>query len=307
MTNQNTIVKPAQEPEVSDVTAFDFRAPDKFPRAFIRDMTELHATFGRNLAERLGRELRSAVTIEQVGVEQLTYDGYIRSMPNPSILSTIELNSDSGQVVFELSPQLGLMLVDRMLGGSGKPVAPRRLTDLEQSILSSLLNHPLASLTDALDGVIETEPRLVGTELNPQFVHVAAPTEMVLVLTFSVTAEADGPATRGLISLCYPLSVLGPIREAIRRATWTGTLHDTEPSEAMAAIVETSTIDVVLTTGTSQIVAAALSGLEVGDVVTLDQTADEPLLLSLETHALATCRLGRQGPYLAAQLEGWLK
>lgn len=307
MTNNTTIVKPAQEPEVSDVTSFDFRAPDKFPRAFIRDMTELHATFGRNLADRLGRELRSAVSIEQVGVEQLTYDGYIRSMPNPSILSTIELNPDSGQVIFELSPQLGLMLVDRMLGGSGKPVAPRRLTDLEQSILSSLLNHPLASLTDALDGVIETEPRFVGTELNPQFVHVAAPTEMVLVLTFSLTAEAEGPATRGLISLCYPLSVLGPIREAIRRATWTGTLHDTEPSEAMAAIVETATIDVVLTTGTSQIVAAALSDLEVGDVVTLEQTADEPLLLSLETHGLATCRLGRQGPYLAAQLEGWLK
>ncbi len=307
MTQPSTIVKAAAEEPGSDleVSAFDFRAPDKFPRGFVRDMTELHATFGQNLSERIGRELRTTVTIDQIGVEQLTYDGYVRSMPNPSILSIFDLGNVAGQIIFEVSPQLGLMLVDRMLGGSGKPVAPRRPTDLEQSILSALLKHPLDALAESLDGIITTSPRLVGTELNPQFVHAAAPTEMVLVLTFSLVADASGPATRGLISLCYPLTVLNPIREALRRATWSGTLQEAQPSDAMASILNGSLVDVVVSTESSSIAAADLAGLAVGDVVTLEQTTDEPLILSIDERRIATCHLGRQGPYLATQLEKW--
>ncbi len=307
MTQPSTIVKAHGGPIGLDfdVSPFDFRAPDKFPRGFVRDMTELHATFSKNLSDRLGRELRTAVTIDQIGVEQLSYDGYIRSMPNPSILSVFELGDTSGRVIFEVSPQLGLMLVDRMLGGSGKPVAPRRPTDLEQSILSALLVHPLEALGESLDGIIATTPQLVGTELNPQFVHAAAPTEMVLVLTFSVVAEASGPATRGLISLCYPLTVLSPIRESIRRATWSGTLQQTAPSDAMASILGDSVVDVAVSTARSSIPASDLAGLSVGDVVTLEQTTDEPLLLSIDSRLIAECHLGRQGPYLATQLEKW--
>ena len=308
MTQPSTIVKAHADPEDLDfeVTGFDFRAPDKFPRGFVRDMTELHATFSKNLADRLGRELRTAVTIDQIGVEQLTYDGYIRSMPNPSILSIFELGENAGRVIFEVSPQLGLMLVDRMLGGSGKPVAPRRPTDLEQSILSALLVHPVEALGESLEGIIAASPRLAATELNPQFVHAAAPTEMVLVLTFSVVAEANGPSTRGLISLCYPLTVLSPIREAIRRSTWSGTPQQTGPSDAMASILSDSLIEITVSTSRSAIPAADLAGLSVGDVVTLEQTTDEPLLLSIDDRLIAECHLGRQGPYLATQLEKWI-
>jgi flagellar motor switch protein FliM len=308
MTQPSTIVKArADAPEIElDVSAFDFRAPDKFPRGFVRDMTDLHATFSKNLADRLGRELRTSVTIDQIGVEQLSYDGYVRSMPNPSILSIFELGDTAGKVIFEVSPQLGLMLVDRMLGGSGKPVAPRRPTELEQSILSALLMHPLEALGESLEGIINAAPRLAATELNPQFVHAAAPTEMVLVLTFSVVAEASGPATRGLISLCYPLTVLSPIREAIRRATWSGTLQQTPPSDAMASILSGSLVEVAVSTSRCSIPASELAGLAVGDVVTLEQTTDEPLFLSIDNRLIAECHLGRQGPYLATQLEKWI-
>ena len=162
MTQPSTIVKAAEDDSVADVSAFDFRAPDKFPRGFVRDMTELHATFAQNLAERLGRELRTPVAIDQIGVEQLTYDGYVRSMPNPSILSVFELGNVAGQIIFEVSPQLGLMLVDRMLGGSGRPVAPRRPTASTATTVSGSIARRMptrspgptprdASLRDAKD------------------------------------------------------------------------------------------------------------------------------------------------------------
>ena len=73
----------------------------------------------------------------------------------------------------------------------------------------------------------------------------------------------------------------------------------------MASILNDSLVEVTVTSSRSAIPASELAGLSVGDVVTLEQTTDEPLRLSIENRLIAECHLGRQGPYLATQLEKW--
>ena len=53
-------------------------------------------------------------------------------------------------------------------------------------------------------------------------------------------------------------------------------------------------------------VAGEDQAVDTGDVVTLEQTTDEPLFLSIDSRRIAECNLGRQGPYLATQLEKWI-
>jgi flagellar motor switch protein FliM len=284
---------------------FDFRTPNKFQSGFVRELTELHKTFSRALSERLSRELRVAVTVDQISAEQLTYEGYIRSMPNPNILSVLNLDPLPGQVVLEISPQLGLVLVDRMLGGPGRPIAPRPPTQLEQTILGVVLDHPLAAIQETFDGLLEVHPRFVTSELNPQFAHAAAPTETVLTMTFSLTAESSGPATRGLITVCYPITTLNPIREALREAKWNGSTVHVAGSDAVAAAVAAATVEVVLRTGSTKVRASDMVGLAPGDVVMLDHTLDEPLIGEVAGVATLECDLGHTGPFLAAQIRRW--
>src|SRR5688572_10030173 len=97
---------PAGGPEVA---AFDFRTPNKFPSGFVREFTEVHQGFTRVLAESFTRELRVPVTVEAIGTEQLSYDAYVRSMPNPSIISIVALDPLPGLVTVEMSTQLGLV------------------------------------------------------------------------------------------------------------------------------------------------------------------------------------------------------
>ena len=296
-----------RRPEGDGVETFDFRTPNKFQSTFVRSLTELHKTFSSVLADLFGRQLRAQVSIEQVSAEQLTYEGYIRSMPNPNILSVLTLDPLPGKVVFEMSPQLGLVLVDRLLGGPGRPVPPRAPTQLEQTILGALLDHPLEALRETYEGVIDVDPRFVTSELNPQFANAASPTETVLAVTFSITAEAAGPATRGIVTVCYPVSVLNPIREALREARWAGADSHNTASEAMASVIEAASVDVVVKSSTTKVRAADMVGLSPGDVVTLDHPADEPFVAEVEGVQALECDIGHTGPYLAARVRRWNK
>lgn len=289
-----------------NVSAFDFRTPNKFPNGFVRELVEVHKGFGRVLSDKLTRELRAPVVVEAIGSEQLSYDAYIRSMPNPSILSIVALNPLPGQIVLEMSTQLGLILVDRMLGGPGRPISPRQPTQLEQTLLGAILEHPLTALKETYEGVVDFTPEFVTSELNPSFAHAANPTEMVLVLTFSMVVDSSGPATRGLLSLCYPLTTLNPIKDAMRQARWT-TSSKREPADGtvMTALLEQAEIEVTVHTSKTRLRASNLVGLQPGDVVMLDHAVDEAFIASIEGLPFMSVELGRQGPELAARLENW--
>lgn len=289
-----------------DVKPFDFRAPTKFPTAFAREFNELHQGFTRVLSDSLTRELRAPVTVEPIGWEQLSYDAYVRSMPNPSILSVIELTPLPGRLVLEMSTQLGLILVDRMLGGPGRPVPPRQPTQLEQMLLGAVLEYPLGALKETFDGVVDVEPTFVTSELNPAFAHAANPTEMVLVLSFSAVIDGSGPTARGLVSVCYPLTLLNPIKDAMRQARWSGGVkEDSDAAETMTALLSQTPVELTVHTKSTKVSTADLADLRPGDVVMLDHGVDEPLLGSVASHPFMQFQLGRQGPELAARLESW--
>ena len=74
----------------------------------------------------------------------------------------------------------------------------------------------------------------------------------------------------------------------------------------MASILSDSLVEVAVSSSSCAIPASELADLSVGDVVTLEQTTDEPLLLSIDSRLIAECHLGRPGPYLATQLEKWI-
>ena len=288
-----------------DAVVHDYRTPKKFPADFTQEMTEIHGIFRRVLAERLSRELRVSVTVDQVGAEQLTYEGYTRSMPNPNILVVLTLDPLPGNVVLEVSPQLALVLVDRLLGGPGRPIAPRPPTPLEENILRQLLAHPMAGMREAFNGVLDVEPTFVTAEMNPQFTHAADPTEMVFTMTFSVTAEAVGPTTRGLVTLCYPLTLINPLQEAIRLNRLTGTSTQSADTSLMENVISRSLVDLAVRTRPTAVAAADLVGLQVGDVVALSHMVNEPLIGTIQDEPVIACDVGRAGPYLAARIRSW--
>ncbi|MBW3657868.1 MAG: flagellar motor switch protein FliM, partial [Actinobacteria bacterium] len=139
---------------------YDFRRPTTFAREHVRSLAVAHEVFVRRFASALNSALRTVVQMEPVSVEQMSYDDYIRSMPNPTVLTTVGLQPLPAAAVLEMNVQLALVLVDRMLGGQGVPVAPRRPTEVETHLLHELVATGLGAFAETLKPLADVTPSI---------------------------------------------------------------------------------------------------------------------------------------------------
>jgi flagellar motor switch protein FliM len=284
------------------VKPLDFRVPAKFGPSFLAAFEEIHHDFSETLTDSFSRELRTPVQIRHLSTEQLSYDAYVRSMPNPSLLTILEPAPLPGSVIFELSTQLGLVMVDRLLGGPGRPVTPRPPTQLEQTLLSGLTRYPLAAMREAFTGLADLDPRLLAAETNPQLAHIAARTDTVLVLTFSVIGNSGEPGLRGLLSLCYSPATAGAIRDL---TTVTSRAPSRPESGPLKDAVGKAAVEFALRTVPTFMPASDILQIRPGDVVMLDHKAEEPLVGLVEGIPFMRVALGRRDGELATRLERW--
>lgn len=292
----------------NDVVEFDFRRPDKFPADLINHLEELHRGFASLVTTRFSRELRTAVHVEVVAAEQMTYDSYVRSMPNPNLLFVLDLQPLPGRAVLELSPQLGFILVDLMLGGPGRPMPVRRPTELETLLLGQLITHPLAALESAFETILPIEPKMVATEFNPQFAHAAPPAEMMLLITLALNIPGPEP-TRALMGIAYPFSTLEPAAALLRKHKWSQGLagEDTGAEADGHALTKLREVNLELSAQLrpSKITAADLAGLQPGDVIRLDHWAEDTVLGMVGKHRVLEGFIGKQGDHVALQTTQW--
>src|SRR5690606_37679645 len=85
--------------EPTRVEPFDWRRPSKFGREHVRALTHAHEAFSRRLSTALGALLRGLVQVELFGIDQMTYDDYARSLPNPNVNALVRLPDLPGDAV----------------------------------------------------------------------------------------------------------------------------------------------------------------------------------------------------------------
>lgn len=287
---------------------FDFRRPSNFSREHVRSLQNTHEVFLRRFASGLGATLRTLVQLEPLSVEQVSYDDYARSLPNPNVLGVIELPGLPGSGVLELNVQFALQLVDRLLGGRGVPVDLRRPTELEAFLLRDILQHGVSALAETLAPALEAPPTLTALEFNPQLVQVAAPSDMVVLLSYRLSV-AQGAAPEGLLTLCYPASTMMGILEAVTGHSLDegdGPLQDSASAQTVGAAL--AEVDVVLSARLvdSPVAASDLAGLRVGDVLRLDHRSDQRVLGRVGATDVLLGSIGRRGRRLALQVDSWI-
>src|SRR5690349_15948573 len=131
----------------ANVVAFDFRRPNKFSRDHVRAFQIVHETFARQLSTVLATTLRAGASCSFGKVEQLTYDEYVRSLPNPSYMVILSLNPLPGAALLQFPLPITFAAVDRLLGGIAGAASPKRpLTEIEQNLMRSVVDRALREL-----------------------------------------------------------------------------------------------------------------------------------------------------------------
>ena len=290
------------EEKQKKIKLYDFKRPDKFSKDQIRTLYMIHENFARLLNTYLSAHLRTMVNIEVASVDQLTYEEFIRSLPNPTVIGIFQMRPLKGSAVFEMNPALIFSMIDRLFGGVGGSFSKSRsLTDIEESIVSRVMDGALEQLQDAWRQVIELTPQLSTLESNPQFTQVVAPNDMVVIITL----QAKIMQTEGLITLCLPYLVLEPIMSKLTTTFWVSSSSakkDTQQNTVLQKRLIKTPVPVSVLLGKTTINFYELMNLSVGDALPLNSKHDGELSLVVGQKEKFKCRPGLAGKNMAVQI-----
>lgn len=262
---------------------YNFRRPDKFSKDHLRALQTIHDGFSRQLGLVLTSYLRMQVDVDVVSVDQLTYDEFVRSMPNPITVSIIELLPLPGQILMGMGHEVTSGIIDRMLGGIGVSESrPRELTDIENSLIRRVIDKTIRALEEAWNNVMPLEASLVGMEDNYILIQVATPGEIVALITFEVQL---GGRDSGLMSLCLPYPVLeSVIGQLSAQHIFHSRSHEISEEDKAKLIQKLGPANMKLNVTLGNVVLSVkeLMELREGDVLRLDSLVADPLIVNVE-------------------------
>lgn len=274
--------KIVQEKEERQIRLYDFRRPNKFSKEQLRTLHMIHENFARLLTTHLSAHLRTLVQINVLYVEQMSYNEFINSVPNPTVIGIIDSNTLKGSGILEINPNIAFAIIDRLLGGPGEFVGQaRNLTDIETTIIERVIGDILKILQDAWQNLINMDIQLIDIESNAQYIQLIAPNETIALITFDGKIGKSG----GLINLCIPHIILEPIIDKLSARFWFSNIRK-EPSaeniKQIYNIMENSYVPITIGLGKSRITVKELLEIQVGDVIKLENKVDEPVEVFIE-------------------------
>jgi flagellar motor switch protein FliM len=287
-----------EEPVVAESTrgvkVYDFKHPDRFSKDQTRSLQMLHEHFARLFSTSLSTYLRTITEVKLVSVDQLSYDEFIRSIPNPTCINLFEMKPLEGNALLEISPSLTFAVIDRLMGGRGNVFRRNReLTEIEMRIVSIILDRVFESLEEAWHSVIDLKISMLRTETNPQlFLQLYLPTEMVILMTLEVNIGESS----GTFCICVPYVVLEPVSGNLSSRSWfsvkaTSTEGDKNKIENH---LKKARLAMKAFLGNTKLKVRDILDLEIGDVVPLATRKDEDVIVEIAGKPMY---LGRPGTH----------
>jgi len=271
---------PEQALGPAKTVSFDFRRPDRIPKEQLRSIHLLHDFFARNLASSLGAYLRAYVAVHLVSVEQLSFAEFLHYLPTPTCIATTGMKPLDGNAVLELNPSLVFPMLDILLGGTGKNSMKefREITEIERSIIESVLRIVLHDLTETWRPVAEIDFAIESIETQPQMIQILSPNEAIVAVGFEITTGEN----RGLMNFGIPSIIVKMLGQQFDQQ-WSLRRKAASPAEQqlVRGLVERLplTLDARLTGGSLR--TSQLLQLEPGDVLALDLPLERPVTVAV--------------------------
>lgn len=291
-----------EKEEKHRVKKYDFRSPQKFSKEHIRTLEMVHDSFARIASNYLSGQLRKHVKIEIQTVEQITYEEFIHSIPNPTVLTIFSMPPLQGNILLEMNPEFSYQILDILLGGEGnRKVKLKDFSEIDKNILSSITSEMINSMKLAWEDIIEVRPQFEALETNPSASQTLAPNEAVALLSFSVEL---GKSTT-YMNLCIPYLSVEKILDKLIVQYWfknDNSEVDTDAREKIMAGIEPAKVDLHVELGETEITLDDFLRLVKGDVLVLNTRYDSPVRVFVEDEECFIAKPGIIGKNLGVEI-----
>ncbi|ROP31718.1 flagellar motor switch protein FliM [Couchioplanes caeruleus] len=278
-------------------TQYDFRRPIKLSRDHVRTLQIAFETYARSCGTLLTTRLRTVSSVSLISIEQLTYDEYVATLANPTLIAVVSIDPLPGTVLMEMASSAVMTAIDHMLGGPGGPQPERPLTEVEMPLLRGLLERMLGELRYGFETLVDIQPKLREIEYNAQFLRTHQPGDAVVVATFEMKVGTE----ECMASICLPFNTILPVlekQEAIELSPAERMARETAHRNLTAGL-SAAPIDVAVRFQPIRMRTDDIVDLRPGDVVPLAHPTSLPLEVTVNEAVFAHAVPGNQGARLA--------
>lgn len=291
-----------KEQDEKQVKNYDFERPAKFSKEHLRTLEIIFEHYGRLLSTNLPIYLRKNVTVGVASSETITFSEFTNALGTPSILGIANFSPLTGNIILELSTNLGYAMIDRMLGGMGTPLdKTREFSEIELSIIEKMIVVSLQLMREPWRNVVDIVPYLDRLETNPQFAQVIAPNDMVALVTLNIKIGE----VEGLMNVCLPFFTLEDIMERLNTKYWFANMQksdDEDYNEHIETLVRKVDVPIKAILGKAKVNVNEILGLQVGDVIRLDSKVDTELNVYVGNIKKFTAMPGANDEHYAVQV-----
>jgi flagellar motor switch protein FliM len=264
----------------------------------MRAISTVNDLFARNLMHSLGGWLRTPFRVKLVAGEQLPFSEFLERLSTLAYICSVRLEPLGAVGLLEIDLALAAPIVDVLLGGVGHAGQKRELTDIEESIMTAVVELIVQELTLAWQPV-GLEFALEKRETEAQ----AARTMTLGEKTLCVSFEVRMPEVQGVLNLCLPAVVLNAI---LRRLIAEGDRPRRRSKDAVARMRELmgqSRVGAVLQLPPIRLRASEVAGLQPGMVLRLPVPRHESSEIRIGGLQLAKACPVQSGEHRGALLE----
>ncbi|MCX6108748.1 MAG: flagellar motor switch protein FliM [Proteobacteria bacterium] len=266
----------------SGVVQYDLANQDRIIRGRMPTLDIIHDRFIRLFRVTLSNALRKMANLSVNSTGPLKFSEFMNSLPLPSCLNILRLDPLRGAAVMVIESKLLYALVDSFFGGNDVPytkIEGKDFTQIEIKIARRVVLSAIDDYEKAWEPVYPLKVGYSRTEINPQFVAVVPPSDVVIATTFDVELEK----VSGTIKVVIPYATLEPIKSKLSVGFQSEQLEvDFIWINRIKEQIMGTSANVLVKLGEADIALRDLMELSPGDIIQLDSDATMPLSIHVE-------------------------
>ena len=285
-----------------NVQPYDLTNQDRVIRGRMPILEIIYERFIRQFRVSLSNSLRKISTISIVSTDLLKFGEFINTLPIPSCMCIMRFNELRGSSLFVFESKLAYAIIDSYFGGTDRlftKIEGKEFTMIELSFMKKVMEMAIKDLEEAWAPVYRIDAQYLRTEINPQFVGVIPPSEVVITTTLEIEFESAS----GSIMVVLPYSTIEPIKQKLNSNFQTDSdIADSIWTQTMNEHVKDISSSLIVNLGESEMTIGDLITLKKGDIIPLNKEASGEVSVTVEGIEKMKCIMGVRKGNRAVQI-----
>ncbi|MFZ4714505.1 MAG: flagellar motor switch protein FliM [Bacteriovoracaceae bacterium] len=291
-----------EEDMSSNIQSYDLTNQDRVIRGRMPILEIIYERFIRSFRVSLSNSLRKISTISMISTDLLKFGEFVNTLPIPSCMCIMRFNELRGPALIVFESKLAYAIIDSFFGGTDRPftkIEGKEFTAIELSFMRRVMDMAITDLEEAWAPVHRIDAQYLRTEINPQFVGVVPPSDVIIATTFEVEFESAS----GTIMVVIPYSTIEPIKQKLSSSFQSeNDMVDTLWTKALHGHIQTTTAEAIVKLGDAEMTIGDLVNLQVGDIVPLNQEVSGEIDVMVEGVVKLKCLIGNYKGNRAVQI-----